>query len=70
MFDVFEKIVSGICFLPLAKRFLDIVKSNGFEPHPRRPVCLSNVNVIPHNFWLRNVVKRDKMSQCSGKENE
>ena len=28
-FDEFEKILSGICFLPLAARSLEIVKSNG-----------------------------------------
>ena len=61
-FDEFEMILSGICFLPLALRSLEIVKSNGFEPRPGRPVCLSNVDVIPHNFGLRNVVTRDQMS--------
>ncbi len=61
-FDEFEKILSGICFLPLAARSLEIVKSNGFEPHLGRPVCLYNVDVIPPNFGLRNVVTRDQMS--------
>ncbi len=61
-FDEFEKILSGICFLPLADRSLEIMKSNGFEPCPGRPVCLSNVDVIPPNFGLINVVTRDQMS--------
>ena len=38
-FDEFKKIISGILFLPLAARSLEIVKSNGFEPRPGRPVC-------------------------------
>ncbi len=61
-FDDFEKILSGICFLPLVNRSVEIVKSNGFEPGPGRPVCLSNVDVIPPIFGLRNVVTRDQMS--------
>ncbi len=61
-FDEFEKILSGICFLPLVNRSVKIVKSNRFEPHQGRPVCLSNVDGIPHNFGLRNVVTRDQMS--------
>ena len=61
-FEEFEKIISGICFLPLVNRCLEIVKSNGFEPHPGRPVCLSNVDVIPSNFRLRNLVTRDQIS--------
>ncbi len=61
-FDEFDKIISGICFLPLATRSLEIVKSNEFEPRPCRPVCLSNVDAIPPNFGLRNVVTRNQMS--------
>ena len=61
-FDEFEKILSGICFLPLVNRSFEIVKSNGFEPCQGRPVCLSNVDVIPHKFGLRNVVTRDQIS--------
>ncbi len=77
-FDEFEKILSGISSLSLAARSLEIVKSNGFVPHPSKPICLLNIDVIPPNFGLRNVVTRDQMSymkisshlsQCLGKEN-
>ena len=61
-FDEFAKTLSGICFLPLAARSLEIVKSNEFEPCPGRPVCLAHDDAIPPNFGLRNVVTRDQMS--------
>ena len=61
-FDEFEKTLFGICFLPLAARSLKIMKSNGLEPCPGRPVYLPSVDSIPHNSGLRNVVTRGKMS--------
>ena len=61
-FDEFKKILSSICFLPLVNRSVEIVKSNGFEPHLSRPVSLAHDDAIPPNFGLRNVVTRDQMS--------
>ena len=61
-FDEFEKILSGICFLPLVNRSVEIIKSNGFERRPGRPVCLVHDDAIPPSFGLRNVVTRDQMS--------
>ena len=52
-FDEFDKILSGICFLPLVARSLEIVKSNGFEPNPGRQVCLAHDDAVPPSFWIK-----------------